>query len=94
MGSQLKDDACPILDEVKNMIERYVFLKFEEDFSNEKSRAEVIEESLKVLPGLPGVRSLTLGVPADEKSESAWDVSMVVGFDSIADIEPYRVNSG
>jgi len=33
---------------------------------------------------------VTVGIPADEASERSWDVSIVVRFRSVDDVEPYR----
>ena len=74
------------------MIERYVFLKLKDAHSTSAGRREVIEHTREALPKIPGVRGVAVGEPADGHAVASWDVSIVVRFDKIEDVEPYRVH--
>ncbi len=71
------------------MVERIVLIKLHDDYANDADRKVVVEQAHKLLPGVPGVRSVWVGTPADAKSESSWDISIVVTFDSIDDVDAY-----
>jgi hypothetical protein len=75
------------------MVERYVFIRLQEQYQTAEARAEVVRETLRALPELPGVLDLRVGTPADDSCQSSWDVSLVVRFASLDDIEAYRVHS-
>lgn len=72
------------------MIERVHLLKLKPEHANPRSRREIVDRTLAVLGGLPGVLGVTAGVPADPETEKSWDVLIVVRFGDVADIEPYR----
>jgi hypothetical protein len=74
------------------MIERIVLFKLKEEYCNDAARAEFAERTRTDLSALPQVRSVTVGVPADEASEASWDISIVVRFDSMQDVEQYIVD--
>jgi hypothetical protein len=74
------------------MIERYVFFKLQDAYANPAGRAEVAERTKQALGALAGVRSVTVGIPADAVAEAAWDVSVVVRFACLADADAYRVD--
>ena len=71
------------------MIERHVYLKLNDEHSTDAGRAEVVQRS-RGLSEIPGVTDVTLGVPADEGSRTAWDVVIVLRFESLEAIEPYK----
>jgi Stress responsive A/B Barrel Domain len=75
------------------MIERYVFVKLKPEHATAKGRAEVVEKSRK-LSAVPGVRALTVGQPADAGATAAWDLSLALRFDSLADVEAYLEHAG
>ena len=70
------------------MIERYVMVKLADAWSNPDGRAAVATETRARLSEVPGVRAVTVGVPADEKSE-VWDVSIAVRFDDLDAMATY-----
>lgn len=70
-------------------IERHVYIKLEDAHANEAGRAAVVQETLRVLPGVAGVRGVRVGTPADARSEASWDLFIIVSFDAVEDIEPY-----
>ncbi len=74
------------------MIERYVFLKLNAAHATPDGRRAVAAETRARLASLPGVRDLRVGLPADERAAEAWDVSIVVAFDDLDAVEPYRVH--
>jgi stress responsive alpha/beta barrel protein len=74
------------------MIERYVFFKLQDAYANPAARAEVAERTRQALGALAGVRGVTVGIPADAAAEAAWDVSVVVRFDTLAAADAYRVD--
>lgn len=76
------------------MIERYHFLKLRPEYATPAGRDEVVTRCMAVLPGLPGVRSVVVGAPADDESADAWDVSIVVRFATLDDVAPYRADPG
>ena len=74
------------------MIERIVLFKLKEEYCNDAARAEFAERTRTDLSALPQVRSVTVGVPADEASEASWDISIVLRFDSMQDVQQYIVD--
>lgn len=74
------------------MIERYVFLKLDPQHANPAGRRAVAAETLARLASLPGVKDLRVGLPADDRAAKAWDVSIVVAFEDLDAVEPYRTH--
>jgi hypothetical protein len=74
------------------MVERVHLLKLKAEHANPRSRREIVDRTLAVLPGVPGVKGVSAGVPADEDTEKSWDVVIVVRFDAVADIAAYRAH--
>ncbi|MCW5892740.1 MAG: Dabb family protein [bacterium] len=75
-------------------IERYHFFKLKPAFATTAGRRETRDRLLAVLPGLPGVRGVVAGIPADDEALAAWDVSLVVRFDDLAAAATYRAAPG
>jgi len=71
------------------MIERYVFVKLKDEYSNAEGRKEVIERTLADLRGIAGADKIIVGAPADESALASWDISIVVVFSSADAVEPY-----
>jgi hypothetical protein len=76
------------------MIERHVLIKLKAEHANPASRAEIAAATLKAIEAIAQVRAVSVGVPADEHATSAWDISLVVDFDSLADVQPYMDDPG
>lgn len=76
------------------MVERYVFLKLEEKHASPAGRAAICAEVERVYPDLPGVRAVRVGVPADPQAAAAWDIALIVGFDSREAIPTYLESPG
>lgn len=75
------------------MFERFVYVKLKEQWADEAGRAMVVKEAGRVLPTIPGVLRCRAGVPADEHAAKGWDLCIALQFDSLADIESYRVHA-
>ena len=71
------------------MIERIVLLQLKDGQTSPEILVEVAERSREVLPKLPGVLDVRVGVPADERTAASWHVSLVLRFASAEDIPPY-----
>ena len=71
------------------MVERYVFVKLKNEHATDEGRKEVIERTLADLKGIAGLKKIIVGAPADDSAKEAWDVSIVVVFDSIDAVGPY-----
>ncbi len=74
------------------MFDRFVFVKFKDQWANDQGVAEFVAESRRVLPKIPGVLRVRAGRPADAHAGKGWDVCLVLGFASLEDIEVYRVH--
>ena len=74
------------------MIERVVLFKLKDDWATDDGRTAVAQHSRAVLAGLPGVTSVTVGIPADDASRASWDISLVVRFASMDDVPGYAVH--
>jgi hypothetical protein len=74
------------------MFERFVYLKLKDEWANEEGVALVVKESARVLPSLPGVVSCRAGIPADAHAGKGWDLCLALSFESLPEIETYRVH--
>ncbi len=74
------------------MIQRVILLKLKQPFSTDAGRKEVEQQTRTVLPSLPGVQSVTVGIPAEAKSLASWDVCITVNFDALEAVESYQVH--
>ena len=72
------------------MIDRFVFVRLEREYVGE--REAIAAHTRDVLRALPGVVQVSVGLPADEQAEAAWDLNITVRFAAIEDVEPYRVH--
>jgi hypothetical protein len=70
------------------VIERYVFVKLKPEYATEAGRAEVRARSAQ-LAAIPGVLGVTVGAPADPGAVQAWDLSLVLHFESRAELNAY-----
>jgi hypothetical protein len=70
-------------------IERYVLLKLHIQYATPEGRDEVVAESRRALSQVTGVRTVWVGVPADDASARSWDVAIRVTLDDVADIPAY-----
>ena len=67
-------------------------MKLKAEHATARGRREIIDRALAVLPAVPGVLGVTAGAPADADAAQSWDLLIVVRFDSVGDIDPYRVH--
>lgn len=74
------------------MIERIVLFKLKDEYANEAARRDIAAHTAEVVGRLPGVKGVSVGVPADASSAKSWDLSVVVRFDSMDDVRPYAVH--
>lgn len=72
------------------MIERIVLFKLKDEFCTDEARSEIAKHTREALSVLPGVKSISVGVPADAPSEKSWDLSIVLGFETLEAIDGYR----
>jgi antibiotic biosynthesis monooxygenase (ABM) superfamily enzyme len=70
-------------------VTRVVMVKLDAAHGTEARRLEVARHSLEVLRKVPGIEGVEVGVPTDEGSAAAWDLSILVRFARAEDIEPY-----
>lgn len=73
------------------MIERHVYVKLESEHATAEGRQAIVERTQE-LASIPGVVSVRVGLPADDASLAAWDACLVITFESIDAVEPYRVH--
>jgi len=62
------------------MVERIMLFKL----NDPSTRHEVARLAQAALADVPGVDSLSVGVPADASSERSWDMSIVLGVANVA----------
>ncbi len=74
------------------MIERFAFVKLAPEHATDAERRALADEALATLRGLPGVVSLTVGLPADADSAKAWDLCVNVRFANLDDAAAYRAH--
>jgi hypothetical protein len=72
------------------VIDRVVLVKLRKEYAHAAARDEIVRRALEVLRPLPGVLSVTAGLPADADSEKSWDVGITVRFASLDDCARYR----
>ena len=74
------------------MIERIVLLQLKEELVSPELLEEIADRSRKVLPALPGVLDVHVGLAADERTSAGWHISIVLRFASAEDIPPYAAH--
>jgi Stress responsive A/B Barrel Domain len=74
------------------MIERFAFVKLTPEHGTDATRRSLARDALDTLRPLPGVVSITVGLPADDDSAKAWDLCINVRFASLADAAAYRAH--
>ena len=74
------------------MIQRIALFKLNAENAQGGPRAQIAARTREVLAGLPQVRAIEVGLPADEAAERSWDLSIVLRFDSLEDAEAFRVD--
>ena len=74
------------------MIERFAFVKLAPDHATDAGRRALVRQALEELRPLPGVLSMTVGLPADADAAKAWDLCINVRFASQDDAAAYRAH--
>ena len=74
------------------MIERFAFVKLAPEHATDATRQALVAEALATLRPLPGVVSMTVGLPADPDAAKAWDLCVNVRFASLEDAAAYRAH--
>ena len=74
------------------MIERFAFVKLAPEYANDAERRTLSRHALDTLRPLPGVVSMTVGLPADADSAKAWDLCVNVRFATLEDAAAYRAH--
>jgi antibiotic biosynthesis monooxygenase (ABM) superfamily enzyme len=72
------------------MIERFAFVKLAPEHATDAERRALVDQALATLRDLPGVLSMTVGLPADPDAAKAWDLCVNVRFASLEDAAVYR----
>jgi antibiotic biosynthesis monooxygenase (ABM) superfamily enzyme len=72
------------------MIERFAFVKLAPEHATDAERRALVDQALATLRDLPGVLSMTVGLPADPDAAKAWDLCVNVRFASLEDAAAYR----
>jgi len=71
------------------MMQRIVLFKLKDEYRNDAARAEFAQRTRNDLSALSQVRGVTVGVAAEDETESNWDIAITVQFDSLEDVEAY-----
>jgi hypothetical protein len=71
------------------MIQRIVLVKFKNEYATVIERQKFVQYTRVVLATMKGVRSVTAGLPADERAMS-WDLSITITVDSMNDVLALR----
>ena len=74
------------------MIERFAFVKLAPEHATDAERRALADQALATLRSLPGVVSMTVGLPADPDSAKAWDLCVNVRFANLDDAAAYRAH--
>lgn len=74
------------------MIERHHYFRLTEPHAKGEARAEVARRTREALAPLSGVLAVTVGLPADEDAEAAWDLTVTVRFASLENVAKYRAD--
>ena len=74
------------------MIERFAFVKLAPEHATDAERRALARQAVETLRALPGVVSLTVGLPADPDSAKAWDLCVNVRFATLEDAAAYRAH--
>jgi hypothetical protein len=62
----------------------------DDEHATPEARSRIAAHTRETLEEIPGVRSLSVGTPADEAAARSWDLSIVLRFDSLEGIRSYR----
>lgn len=74
------------------VIQRHHYFRLKAPHNAPEERAETARRCRESLATLPGVRGITVGLPADDHAEAAWDLTIVMQFETLEDIDAYRAD--
>lgn len=74
------------------MIERIVLFKLKDEYCNDAARSEIAARTRTDIGALKNVRSVSVGIPADELAQKSWDLSLIVRFDTLEDVDAYMTD--
>ena len=69
------------------MVRRYVFFRFKEVCRGYEAMQAIVARTHEVLQAVPEVMDYEIGLPADETSLAAWDLSISIAFSTRDDLE-------
>jgi len=72
---------------------RQVFLKFKASFQSLEAVDLISNETIRVFEQIKSIQSFEVLKPADAVAKKAWDLNLIVNFDSLQDIEKYKNNA-
>jgi len=70
------------------MVERYLFVKLLPEHSHDQGRSHAARQAAQ-LASSEGVGSVRIGLPADVAAVAAWDMSLVLGFESLNEADRF-----
>ena len=76
-------------------IDRIVLLSLKPERATPEERAAVAAEAMRVLPAVPGVIDVRIGVaddPAPGEKGNSWDVSLLIRIESAAALPAYQAD--
>lgn len=73
------------------MVERYMFVKLKPEHATPDGRARCAREAHKLSAN--GVASVTVGLPADAAALAAWDLSLALRFDTLAQADAFLASA-
>ena len=72
---------------------RQVFLKFRASFQSVEAVDLISSETIRVFEQIKSIQSFEVLKLADAVAKKAWDLNLIVNFDSLEDIETYKNNT-
>lgn len=72
------------------MIQRVVFVQLTSELQTDTDRELVASHTREVLSGIPMVRQLVVGVPADGRTGREWDLMILLRLDDLEAVEAWR----
>ena len=72
------------------MIERILLIKLNDEHAHPEAREDARAHTATMLRGLPRLRSVRVGVPADDEALKSWDLAVVLTYDTLEGVEASR----
>ncbi len=74
------------------MIIRTVLVKLKDEWANDEERVALANVGQAALAAIPGVKAAQGLIPADDAAVGSWDLMYQVHFDTLDEVEVYRVH--